>query len=372
MARLALLRNNSLPLSSLIPRPLLIVQKEVLVIPSGLTRAHVLAAIEQIRRQGVPPHRDSTRYCLVLDGQHFPPKYVISLGCKQMTGFEHPALFFNGGAETNEALRHLDFTIVDCHCGGLRSPIAKPPAPEAYIPGVAVDQTVRPASSVSLPLSGGRSSTPEPLTPSLTERVHHLLLSLPRRSYQTPLTKLPENGIYVFFERKEMAPCYGQLRDRIVRVGTHTADGNLRSRIRQHYGQVNALAGNKNGSVFRMHLGAALMSRADPNDSRLGPWYIHMAPSYPEVEATVSQTLRDNFTFACFKVDTKAERLLIEEGLIALLAQFPSGRHSHTWLGRYSPREKIRRSGLWNTDKVDGVPLTEKGLRRLEQLIQST
>ena len=85
----------------------------------------------------------------------------------------------------------------------------------------------------------------------LTEHVYELLRTLPRFDSHTPLDKFPENGIHFFFERGETVSYKGAHLDRIVRIGTHTADGKSRSRIHQHY------CGNKNASVFRKNLGAA-------------------------------------------------------------------------------------------------------------------
>jgi hypothetical protein len=60
------------------------------------------------------------------------------------------------------------------------------------------------------------------------------------------------NGIYVLFERGEECHDGG----RIVRVGTHTGDGQLRSRMLQHF--VNE---NKDRSIFRKNIGRALLNR---------------------------------------------------------------------------------------------------------------
>jgi hypothetical protein len=54
--------------------------------------------------------------------------------------------------------------------------------------------------------------------------------------------------------------------ERIVRVGTHREQDNLQRRLRYHY------SGNKNGSVFRKHIGGAILAQADPNDPRLSYW----------------------------------------------------------------------------------------------------
>ena len=52
---------------------------------------------------------------------------------------------------------------------------------------------------------------------------------------------------------------------RIVRVGTHTGTGQLRSRLRQHF-----LVENKDRSIFRKNIGRALLNR--DHDPFLPTW----------------------------------------------------------------------------------------------------
>jgi hypothetical protein len=51
-----------------------------------------------------------------------------------------------------------------------------------------------------------------------------------------------------------------------------------------------------------------------------------------------------------------SQRSIIEKNAIALLSNHfnPVDPSSQNWLGRFSPREDIRRSALWNLDYVDG------------------
>src|SRR5215213_2216752 len=102
------------------------------------------------------------------------------------------------------------------------------------------------------------------LPPQVISSLYAALIQLPRRDHHTPPRELPPNGIYAFFERGETIPWPGGTTDRIVRVGTHKVDGNFPGRIRAHYGRVRSLGGNKNGSVFRKHLGGALLRQTDP------------------------------------------------------------------------------------------------------------
>ena len=88
------------------------------MIPAYITETHIAEAIRRIVRDGVPAPRRGRRYCLVTSGEHLPPKYTISLAHQVTTGDPlHPDRF-SGGAESNGFLRHRNFEVVECDCGG--------------------------------------------------------------------------------------------------------------------------------------------------------------------------------------------------------------------------------------------------------------
>ena len=82
------------------------------MIPPGLDRKHFLQAAAQIDRQGVPVHRRSVHYDLVLDGKRYPPKYVISLATKYAMGIEHPPSDFNAVEAKNYFLAR-EYKVTD-------------------------------------------------------------------------------------------------------------------------------------------------------------------------------------------------------------------------------------------------------------------
>lgn len=205
---------------------------------------------------------------------------------------------------------------------------------------------------------------------SMIEQVYKAINLLPRYNNLTPSSDLPSNGIYIFFERGETITLSGNI-DRIVRIGTHKSDGRFKGRIRQHYGVKKSLGGNKNSSVFRKHLGGALLRSNDPQDKRITDWLTQDGPSFREVEELVSSVLRSNFSFSCFAVETKDERLELESALIALMAQYPLGAPSVNWSGKYAASEKIVKSGLWNTQQIDSSPMTCEQFTRFEKLINN-
>ena len=52
------------------------------MIPSNITREHVIDAIREIDRDGIPPRRESRDFQLVFGGRGYPPKYVVSLASR--------------------------------------------------------------------------------------------------------------------------------------------------------------------------------------------------------------------------------------------------------------------------------------------------
>ncbi|MFX0203950.1 MAG: McrB family protein, partial [Candidatus Hodarchaeota archaeon] len=83
------------------------------MIPQNITREHILEALKEIKRKGVPYRREPTKFHLLHDGEQFPPKYVISLANKFANDRELEPSQFSGGHETNSFLRELGFEIVE-------------------------------------------------------------------------------------------------------------------------------------------------------------------------------------------------------------------------------------------------------------------
>ena len=201
---------------------------------------------------------------------------------------------------------------------------------------------------------------------SIYLRIHELLELLPLHKYPVKWEDLPSNGIYFFYEDSEVLKAGNKVIKRIVRVGTHKEQGRLPDRICNHY------FGNKNSSVFRRHLGAAILAKRDPNNPRLKEW-MGSEVILKGVENAVSKLLREEFSFRCIRVDDADERLELERRLISTLAKFSPKYISPNWLGRYSPVDTIRRSGLWNVEHVDDYVIMEsEHLNRLEQLVLET
>ncbi len=74
---------------------------------------HVLQALEEIDKTGIPDSAKSTGYDLVNDGKRYPPKLVLSLAVKYATGESLDRSLFKGGEDSHgfSLLRKLGFEI---------------------------------------------------------------------------------------------------------------------------------------------------------------------------------------------------------------------------------------------------------------------
>lgn len=173
------------------------------------------------------------------------------------------------------------------------------------------------------------------------------------------------NGLYVFFDKNH------QLDDelfRIVRVGTHTQDNNLINRIRNHY------RGSKNSSIFRKNIGIALLNSR--NDDYLKIWQLDTSQPVirekfadkinklkeAELEQEITNYINDNLFFVAFEAPSAAERLKIESGLISALTYATNNKQAHDWLGNFSGKLNILRSGMWLVKEMDLEPISAQYL----------
>jgi len=181
----------------------------------------------------------------------------------------------------------------------------------------------------------------------------------------------PQRGVYFFFEHGEDRTTLGT-GPRVVRVGTHALREDSRStlwkRLSAHkgtlYGEY-AGGGNHRGSVFRLHIGAALLNK-EQRQVELQRWLegssapLAIRRAEHDIECPVSDYIR-LMPFLWIKVDDApgpaSKRAVIEKNSIALLSNWHLSESidppSSTWLGRYAWNDKVRQSGLWNDDFVD-------------------
>ena len=189
----------------------------------------------------------------------------------------------------------------------------------------------------------------------------------------------PLRGVYFFFEPGEYRTTSGE-GHRVVRIGTHAlkrgAKGTLWRRLHQHRGTMKgtrAGGGNHRGSVFRLHVGTALINRHQWNERGVDAWSIgSSAPKEVRdtevwIEKAVSEHIR-SMPFLWLEIDDspgpESMRGYIEKNAIALLSNHPHvgtsmesslciDPPSEEWLGRWAKSERVARSGLWNSNHVD-------------------
>jgi len=173
----------------------------------------------------------------------------------------------------------------------------------------------------------------------------------------------PARGVYFFMEPGEArgAPPAAA---RIVRVGTHAVSANASSslwgRLRTHRGSCSG-GGNHRGSIFRLHVGAALLAAEGGHLSTWGAG-VSAPREVREAEATHEQRVSAHLgAMPVMWVDVpdaagpQSNRAVIERNAIALLSNHlaPMDPPSSGWLGRHSPRKQIVGSGLWNLNHID-------------------
>lgn len=180
----------------------------------------------------------------------------------------------------------------------------------------------------------------------------------------------PQRGVYFFFEDGERC---SDGTPRVVRVGTHALKANSRTtlwkRLRQHRGTDggrNPGGGNHRGSIFRLHVGIALLRRDGDPDGVAATWGAGgSAPG--EVRAREYQHERRVSAHICAmpflwvgvpdEAGPDSDRRVIETGAISLLsrrANPAADAPSEHWLGLRSSRPAIIESGLWNVNHIDG------------------
>ncbi len=182
----------------------------------------------------------------------------------------------------------------------------------------------------------------------------------------------PPRGVYFFFEPGEIRTHSGQ-GPRVVRVGTHALAGGSRTklwkRLSQHQGVRKSGGGNHRGSIFRLHVGTALIKRDKWPPAVAGTWghgssagaAVRLAEQ--PLEQAVSQYICQ-MPFLWLAVDDNpgpaSLRGVIERNAIALLSNYntqdePLDPPSPSWLRLQADRESIRHSGLWNVNHVTEV-----------------
>lgn len=206
----------------------------------------------------------------------------------------------------------------------------------------------------------------------LCELLHTLFLECQRHSFPFNESLIPTNGIYILYEKGEL----GHVTNRIVRIGTHTGTNQLRSRLKQHY-----INENKDRSIFRKNIGRAILNKT--HDPFLKEWNWDLTTRnakekysqlvdfnyQKKIEQQITEYIQSNLFFVVFPVDNKEQRLELETRIISTVSKCSDCKPSSGWLGTYSPKPKIRESGLWLENELYKTSLTKAELNWLKNII---
>jgi len=183
---------------------------------------------------------------------------------------------------------------------------------------------------------------------------------------------IPKNGIYIIFEKGEKS----HNTNRIVRVGTHTGNNQLRSRLHQHF--VNE---KKDRSIFRKNIGRCILKKT--GDPFIKYWELDLTSrsarekytglidmeKQKNIERKVTKYLHKNCSFTVFKVPDKETRLSFESKIISTISLCNGCKSSDNWIGQYSPISKIRESGMWLVQGLYKEPLNRSDLDLLKEYL---
>jgi hypothetical protein len=182
----------------------------------------------------------------------------------------------------------------------------------------------------------------------------------------------PQRGVYFFFEDGELRE--DGVTPRVVRVGTHglrPSKSTLWGRLSQHRGNAGGSTrggGNHRGSIFRLHVGTALLASGDWPETIRRSWSVGSSapPDVRRAEYPLERAVSDHIgamPFLWLEVDDppghESDRGVIEAGAIALLSNLDRETidpPSVDWLGWRADRRLVRESGLWNVDHVQDQP----------------
>lgn len=199
----------------------------------------------------------------------------------------------------------------------------------------------------------------------LLERLHESEKGRRRKLLEASSSSVTaQRGIYFFFEADEFRMT-SPFQKRITRIGTHAVSAGSKStlwgRLRTHRGGADG-HGNHRGSIFRLHVGESLI-RKSQLDHVFATWgHGQSAPARireaeQEIELEVSAivgSMEMTWLEVGDESSADSDRAYLERNLIALLSGSggPLDLPSAKWLGRWSRREAIPFSGLWNVNHV--------------------
>jgi len=176
----------------------------------------------------------------------------------------------------------------------------------------------------------------------------------------------PERGICFFFEPGEDRSTSGS-GPRVVRVDTHAITSGskiaLWTLLSHHKGNSRTRGGNHRDSEFRMITGCSLISKYKSLKSSTWGKGSSVSKKVSRQELMIEQEVTNiigQMPFLWLEVNDEqsedSHRAYLQQNTIALLSNWnkePMDEPSENWLGRYCPIEKVKGSGLWNSEHVE-------------------
>jgi len=205
------------------------------------------------------------------------------------------------------------------------------------------------------------------------------------KRYDFPFgNKIPKNGLFALFEKGEKF----QDNDRIVYVGSNIKENRMPKMLNFIFKD-----GNRDNTSFRKNIGRSILAKDDSKYMKkfeiisslgiLNDWNMDLKEFNEEysdeseenkemenVEEMVSQYIQDNFSFSIIEINDKLKRLNLKNKIISSLSLSDEFNPSDEWLGSFSPREKIRKNGLWLEQHLGNREnqLTEEDVEFLKEM----
>lgn len=190
---------------------------------------------------------------------------------------------------------------------------------------------------------------------NLCGEIHHIVNKLNRYNYNYQGNNLPKNGIYIIFEKNEIA----HNGDRIVHIGTHQGDNRLFSRLNEIF-----KIENKDRSILRKNIGRAILNQN--KDPYIDVWNIDFTSRKNKelygnnideshqiyIEKLVTKYIQENLTFVVIEIEDKQHRTQIKKNLIGEISNCNKCKRSKHWIGNYSTKDNIIESGLWHDKEL--------------------
>ena len=216
--------------------------------------------------------------------------------------------------------------------------------------------------------------------------LHKQIEKYPLIKYPFDLERLPDDGIYFFYEKGEVWG-HGGSKPRIVRVGAHRS-GNFKSRLNDHFVfKENKMRFNemqsapKDRSIFRKNIGRALLNKEKSEylkvwemdftdrESRGTKRHHRNIELEKRIERRISDLLRRNFDFRYIAVQNEMGGKGLESRLIETIAQCECCHPSKRWLGLHSPIDKICKGKMWLVQHLGCGGITHNDKLRLQKII---